>query len=89
MGHFVTNFISGKENKAFESQVAENTNHQHEVVYLQTLSCIWKEWRWDVHLNLGVPAACESPVREIVLDLLHECMCVCTRVSRDMRKQNR
>lgn len=31
-------------------------------------------------LNLGVPAACESPVREIVLDLLHECMCVCTHV---------
>lgn len=31
-------------------------------------------------LNLGAPAASESPVRESVLDLPHECKRVCTSV---------
>lgn len=34
----------------------------NEVVDLQTLSCIWKEWRKDLHLYLDVPAACGSQV---------------------------
>jgi len=79
VGCFVTNFISGKENKAYELLVAAYMDQQHEAVDFQTLPCIWKEQRWDIFLNLGVPAACESPVQESMLNLLQKCMCVCTQ----------